>query len=502
MKHLREFFICLFFCWSAAAFSQLPATFEPGRIDSSTGNIVGTSSNVRWAVPISSPTYAAPVIADGKVLIGTLNHEVWDYRRPGSRSVLLCFDDKTGKFLWQVSLPKDYGISSMFDAYCVGISSTPTVVGSRAYFTSGRGEVFCLDMNGLTDGNDGPYTDEAQLYTHRRDSNVLPLEKTDADIIWRYDMFGELNSMPHDTNNCNIIYHDGLLIINTGNAPDVTHVRVLHPEAPSLIIMDAEKGIPLARDNFDIGSDISHGQWCSPAFGKVNGRNMIFYGGGNGCLYAVEAPSREALLKQFETNKRQPVRLETVWKFQGDPRAHQSGGVVPPFVMGMNSPSYTSLPPPLFDSEGRVFMLFGHDAWNGARPFRSWLTCIDAKAGKLLWGTGNIDGGAIAPLVMENGLLYMADRQGNFSCFDTATGKVHWKLRLNGEIWARPLIADGKIYVGTDRRMFYVLKSGLKPQIISEIRMPNRIYAPAAAAGNTLYVAGDGFLYAVEGKSE
>ena len=503
--------LCLLFCVPVSAFGQLPTTFEPGRLDIQTDKIVGTSPNVRWAVPISRWTYATPVVASGKVLIGTLNEVAWDNRRTDSRSALLCFDDKTGEFLWQVSLPKDYRVSSMFDAFCVGISSTPTIVGDRAIFTTGRGEVLCIDLNGLADGNDGPYTDEAFLYTanatHRgrvenRNIDVLPLAKTDADIIWRDDMFGELKSKPHDTNNCNITYYDGLLVVNTGNSPDHTHVHVPNPEAPSLMIMDAERGIPLARDNFDIGSDISHGQWCSPTFGKVNGKDMIFYGGGNGCLYAVEAPNRDTLWRQYEANNRQLIRLETKWKFQGDPRAHQPGGVVPPFVMGMNSPSYTSLPPPLLDDEGRVLMVFGHDAWNGAKPLRSWLACIDARSGKLLWGTDNIDGGAVAPLVTADSLLYMADRSGKLYCFDPATGKEYWKLQLRGDIWARPLIAEGKIYVGTDRRMFYVLKAGLEPQIISEIVMPDRIYAPAATFGNTLYIAGDGFLYAVEGQPE
>jgi len=474
-----------------------------------TGNFVGTGPNVRWAVPIGSPTYATPVIAHGKVLIGTLNDAQWDKRRSDSRSVLLCFDEKTGEFLWQLPLPKDYGVDSMFDAFCVGISSTPTIVGNRAFLTTGRGEILCLDLNGLADGNDGPYTDEAFLYTYRatdrgrvvnRNANVLPLAKTDADIIWRYDAFGELKAKPHDTNNCDIIYYDGLLIVNTGNSPDSSHVRVPNPEAPSLLIMDAEKGIPLARDNFDIGSDMSHGQWCSPAFGKIDGKDMIFYGGGNGVLHAVEAPSRETLWRQFEGNRRQLVLLEPKWKFQGDPRAHQPGGRVPPFVMGQGSPSYTCLPPPALDGAGRIFMLFGHDAWNGARPFRSWLACIDAQSGTLLWGTGNIEGGAITPIAIEDGLVYFADRQGHFYCYDAATGKEHWKLPLRGDIWARPLLAEGKIYIGTDRRMFYVLKAGAKPEIISEITMPDRIFAPAAVSGNTLYIAGDGFLYAVEGK--
>jgi outer membrane protein assembly factor BamB len=480
-----------------SVFGELPTTFEPGQRDQLTGTIVGAGSNVRWTAHVGSPVYSPPVIAQGKVLIGTLNNALFDDRRSGSRSVLLCFDEKTGEFLWQLPLPKDYGIS-YFDTFCVGIASIPAVIGERAFLTTGRGEILCLDMNGLANGNTGPYTDEARLFTFRQDTHVLPLSKTDADIVWRYDIFGELKSKPHDTNNCAVLYYDGLLIINTGNAPDHTHVRVPNPEAPSMLIVDAAKGIPLARDTFDIGSDISHGQWCSPTFGKVGEKNMIFYGGGNGCLYAVEAPSREALWKRFEENGKQLVRLETVWKFQGDPRAHQPGGVVPPFVMGLGSPSYTGLPSPILDDAGRIFMLFGYDAWNGARPYRSWLACIDARMNKLLWGTDNIEGGAIS-MAVEGGLVYVGDRKGNFFCFDAATGKEHWKLPLRGDIWASPLIAEGKIYVGTDRRMFYTLQAGLEPKILSEITMPDRIFAPAAASGNTLYVVGDGFFYAVEG---
>ena len=216
-------------------------------------------------------------------------------------------------------------------------------------------------------------------------------------------------------------------------------------------------------------------------------------------LYAVEAPSRENLWKQYEGNGSQLVKLETVWKFQGDPRAH-TGGRVPSFVMGMGSPSYTCLPPPVVDEKGRIFMLFGHDAWNGARPFRSWMACIDAKTGKLIWGTPNIEGGAITTAAIENGLVYIGDRRGYFYCFDAQTGKEHWKLRLRGDMWAKPLIADEKIYIGTNHRMFYVLKTGLEPKIISQINMPGPIFAPAAASGNTLYVAGDEFLYAIEGE--
>ena len=35
--------------------------------------------------------------------------------------------------------------------------------GNRAYLVSNRGEVLCLDVHGMANGNDGPYSDEARF---------------------------------------------------------------------------------------------------------------------------------------------------------------------------------------------------------------------------------------------------------------------------------------------------------------------------------------------------
>ncbi|MDR2116283.1 MAG: PQQ-like beta-propeller repeat protein [Planctomycetaceae bacterium] len=517
------FFITVIFCDVILA-AGLPVLFEPGRRDPVSDKIVDVGKNVRWAVSIGTPTYAKPVISNGKVLIGTLNNTVYDPKRSGSRSVLYCFDEQNGTMLWQLPMPKNF-TTPFVDSYCVGISSTPLVIGQRVYLTANSGEVLCLDMNGLADGNDGEFQDEALLFAFNEEKPVPPLGKTDADVIWMFNMYEKFKSRPHDTNNADIFEHEGLLYVKTGNAPDNTHVRLRNPEAPSLLVFDKETGKPLARDDFDIGCDISHGQWCNPILVHRGGKSYILYGGGNGVVYCVAVPDNAKLRKTdgklpSELSRELPhelphelpselPRLPTIWKFHGDPRAQSnSKEPVPPFVMGMGSPSYTCLPPPKFDTEtDLIFMLFGHDAWNGAKPFRSWLAAFrfsdqggDITQSALVWGTPNITGGAVAPLGLEGGFLYMADRRGNFYCFETATGKTCWTLQLKGDIWAAPLLADGKIYIGTDRRLFYVLQSGRTPKILGEMRMPDRIFAPATAHGNTLYVAGDGFLYAIDGE--
>ena len=56
-----------------------------------------------------------------------------------------------------------------------------------------RCEVICLDLDGLTDGNDGPYQEE-DIYIRPKGSLDSLNNKIDADIIWRYDMRDELVS--------------------------------------------------------------------------------------------------------------------------------------------------------------------------------------------------------------------------------------------------------------------------------------------------------------------
>ena len=46
----------------------------------------------------------------------------------------------------------------------VGICSSPHIEEDRLWIVTNRGEVVCLDMNGLADGNDGDFKDEQKYY--------------------------------------------------------------------------------------------------------------------------------------------------------------------------------------------------------------------------------------------------------------------------------------------------------------------------------------------------
>src|SRR5436190_145633 len=65
-----------------------------------------TTKNIRWVSKLGSQAYGSPVVAGGRVFVGTNNEAPRDPKQTGDRAVLMCFDEKTGEFLWQLVIPK------------------------------------------------------------------------------------------------------------------------------------------------------------------------------------------------------------------------------------------------------------------------------------------------------------------------------------------------------------------------------------------------------------
>ncbi len=123
---------------------------------------VKTGKNIRWSMKLGSESYGNPIVANGKVFVGTNNGAAWLPRYPDTvdLGVLLCFDEVTGEFLWQHSSEK-LPTGRVHDWPDQGICSAPLVDDNRLWFVTSRGEVVCLDTEGFHDGeDDGTVKDE------------------------------------------------------------------------------------------------------------------------------------------------------------------------------------------------------------------------------------------------------------------------------------------------------------------------------------------------------
>ena len=455
----------------------LPDTFDPE-----------TGENVKWVAPLGTRSYATPVVASGKVLIGTNNGQPRDPRRQGDRGVLFCLDASDGHLLWQLVVPK-IAEDEFRDWPHVGIVSPPTVEGDRVYLVSNRGEVLCLDLNGLADGNDGPFHEEGR-HASPEGSPLIAAGKSDADIIWVYDTVDELGVRLHDEAHGSVLLDGEILYVPTSNGVDGTHKLVPSPDAPSLIALEKRTGRLVAVDDVRIGPNIVHCSWSSPSLGEVLGRRLLFFGGSDGICYAFKALSSVPSTHEV-------AKLENVWRFDCDPagprgdlrRYQDNRQVGPSTIIGM----------PVFH-EGRVYVTSGGDLWHG--KLEASLKCIDAtKSGDVtksaeLWSQPLKRHCMSTPSVVD-GLVYVADCGRQVHCFDARTGEVYWVHDARGEIWGSTLVADGKVYVGTRRADSWILAASKDKRVLARVRLDSAMSATPTAAGGVLYVATMSQLYAL-----
>jgi outer membrane protein assembly factor BamB len=485
--------------------TDLPASFYPGRWTPGGGIDPNTVRNVRWIAPLGSATYASPIVAGGRVIIGTNDGSWSDPRAPRtSGGVLACFEERTGRLLWRLLVPryeqKVYG--SEFDDLNTGVCSSPTAEGERLYVVTNRAEVLCLDAQGLANGNDGPFRDEGR-YMAPAGRQPVELRAGDADILWRFDMISELPCAPHDAASCGVLIHGDLLYVGTGNGVHrIPKVPNPLPDAPSLIALDKKTGRLVAVDDEKIGRRVFHGQWSSPSLGRAGGRTLIFYGGGDGVCYAFQPASAQA-------DANAPAKLRKVWWYdcnphelrspQGKPADYWAGDASRAKVRKDFKGPSEIIATPVFHN-GRVYVAVGRDPMHGEAS--GILHCIEAA------GTGNITktgcawsyrniSRSMSTVAVAGGLLYATDLAGVLHCLDADSGKVCWVHDTRQPIWSSPLVADGKVYVGTQRKYLWVFRAGRSKKLLAKVRLPRAMSTTPVAANGVLYVATHRHLYAV-----
>ena len=458
--------------------TNIPATFNPV-----------TGLNVKWAVPLGTRSYSTPVVANGKVFVGTNNDKPRDPRHKGDRGVLLCLDETDGSLLWQLVTPKLQGDVYLDWPRC-GICSPATVEGDRVYVVGNRAEIFCLDINGQHNGNDGPFKEEGKMMV-LPGKEPIDVTSLDADVIWSLDMKTDpVNMYPHDSAHSSILIDGDLLYLNTGNGVDNTHRKIRRPDAPSLIVVDKNTGRLIAKDDERIGIRIVHSTWASPSLAHIHNQKQIIFGGGNGVCYGFKAPGNLPL-------EQSPQILERLWYFNCDTNAPKDD---PHNFMGNRKVSASNIKGMPVFYKNRVYVAAGGDIWWGKTE--AWLKCIDATQTGDITDTGliwsyDLNKHCCSTPAVYNDLVFIADCGGLVHCVDTRTGKAHWTHDTGGEIWASTLVADGKVFIGNRRKTVFVFDAKKQKKVLAEIKLDAPIEASPTTANNTLYIATHRTLYAI-----
>jgi outer membrane protein assembly factor BamB len=470
----------------------LPDSFVPGDKKPDGTIDLATARNVRWGARIAGAVYSTPSIAKGKIFVGGMER---------GNGIFVCLEADTGKLLWKWTapakkFPKDidgFHIGIHEIPAQMGVCSTATIDGDRVYFVSQRFEVVCLDIHGEAGSEAG-----------------------DARVLWSFDMQEKVGAFPCDAANGSPLIDGDLLYVQTSNGVDRNSFseprkererKFPAPDAPNVIVLDKRTGRLLATDQTRITDNLLHGQWSSLSLGKVGGRKLVFFGGGDGCCYAFEA------LASAPENS---VRLKTVWRYDcippeykvaaGDDRIthYCLGDKRVAGTLNQNDGAFVGMSEiigtPVFVQD-RVYVALGRDPEHGRG--RGAMHCIDAtRTGDItqsgrVWSYQGLDR-TISTASVAHGLVYLSDVAGRLHCLDGDTGKCYWIHDTKSEVWGSTLVADGKIYMPTAKYL-WVLKEGRTLEILDHINLGSRVFASPVVANGILYVATTGgWLWAVE----
>ena len=476
---------------------------------------VASGKNIKWSAKLGSQTYSSPVVANGKVFIGTNNSAGYLKRYPSKvdLGVLLCFDEETGKFLWQHSSEK-LPTGRVNDWEYLGICSTAYVEGNRLWYVTNRDEIVCLDTEGFRDNkNDGPFKEEPNQ------------NRDEADVIWKIDMMSMLGASPHNACSCSVTAIGDTLFVSTSNGVDEAHAKISQPNAPSFVAMNKATGEVLWSDKSP-GNNIMHGQWSSPAGGVLGGVEQIIFAGGDGWLYS------------FDT-KGEGGKSKLLWKFDCNPKTSK-------YMLERATRNPLIGSPVIYD--GLVYVGVGEDPEHGEGKGHLW--CIDpTKRGDvsptLVFNKANPkvpiaykriqacepekgdferdnDNSALvwhyegenpkdfeqtmhrtlSSVAIKNDLLFVTDENGMLHCLDAKTGQAHWTHDLLATSWSTPLIADNHVYVADTDGDICVFKLSNEKELISEPNVGTGVYNTPVVANGVLFVGSFNTLFAIaEGAS-
>jgi hypothetical protein len=99
------------------------------------------------------------------------------------------------------------------------------------------------------------------------------------------------------------------------------------------------------------------------------------------------------------------------------------------------------------------------------------------------WAVKGVEFGYSSPL-LDGDRVYQIDNGSNLVAFDVNTGTRLWTQPLGTAQKAPPVLADGKIYVGTDGGRFFIVRPRAdRAEILSAVELPNSVQSCCGSEG-------------------
>jgi outer membrane protein assembly factor BamB len=212
--------------------------------------------------------------------------------------------------------------------------------------------------------------------------------------------------------------------------------------------------------------------YAPPIIADVNGTRLLIQGGSDGHVHALK-----------------PQTGELVWKYEVSKRGLNTGVVL----------------------KGTTAIVT-HSEENLDSSEMGMIAAVDAAAkgtiGKeqIKWSVKGFQGGFSSP-VIDGDRFYQVDNGANLAAFEIATGKQLWLQNLGTIQKASPVLADGKLYVGTENGKFFILRPTatacevLDQDQLGTESLPEAIIGSVAVSGGRVYLVTDTNVYCIGKKA-
>jgi outer membrane protein assembly factor BamB len=431
--------------------------------------------NIRWSAKLGTVSCGDPVIANGLVWVGSNNANPRDPKIKSDASVLMCFRERDGKFLYQYVSPR-LAAGRRFDWPYTSLASSPLVEGDRLWFCNNRCEAICLDIGPLHKGSGQPR------------------------VVWKVGMMSQLGVIPRgimigcSASHCSIASHGDLIYVNTTNSHYFGKVPA--PNAPSLVCFEKRTGKIVWRDNSP-GNNILDVQLGSPLVIELDGQAQVIMGQGDGWLRSFDCRSGKLLWK-FDINFKGPKgKLIYTGKrnyFVATPVSYKrqiyiAGGRHSEH--GEGSGRLCCIDP---TKRGDISVELDNGAGKGKPNPNSGLVWQFVKQGDEFENRMHHSTSSVA---IHNSLVIALDSSGLVHCLDAETGKKHWSHDCLAAIWASPLIVDGKVYVADEDGEMSVFELAKKKKLIAEHMFNQSFESSPVYTNGVLYAMTRRQLFAI-----
>ena len=372
--------------------------------------------NVRWKTRIPGLGWSSPVIRGGQIWMTTAVDEGHSLRA-------VCVDEASGKILTDVEVFRKAEPGKIHPKNSHA-TPTPLLEGDHVFVHFGAHGTACLDRQGKI-----VWTAELP-YFHHHGPSASPVLAAGRLVIPCDGFFGP--------------FYDR---VSRPNVEMAQFVAALDPGAGTVLWKKPRDGLH---------------SYATPLVIEVNGTTQVICPGGKRVV--AYDPSNGA---------------ELWWVRYGN--------------------GYSVVPRPVF-GHGHVYVCTGYDAASllAIRPDGSG----DVTKTHVTWSISKGVPFNPSPL-LDGEQLYFVSDSGVATCVDAGQGTVRWQGRLGGNFSASPILAGGQLYFCSETGVTSVVEPGPSAfKRLASNKLDGRIFASPAVADGAIFLRTDRSLYRIESSGE